>query len=55
MDETGSLFYQFGITAFPTTFMITEDGKVFGYVSGGINREIMDDIVEQTMNHSITE
>ena len=35
--------------------MITEDGKVFGYVSGGINREIMDDIVEQTMNHSITE
>lgn len=55
MDETGALFYQFGITAFPTTFMITEDGKVFGYVSGGINREIMDDIVEQTMNSSITE
>ncbi len=49
MDETGTLFYQFGITAFPTTFMITEEGKVYGYVSGAITREIMDSIVEQTM------
>lgn len=49
MDETGTLFYQFGITAFPTTFMITEEGKVYGYVSGAITREVMDSIVEQTM------
>lgn len=49
MDETGILFYQFGITAFPTTFMITEEGKVYGYVSGALSREIMDSIIEQTM------
>ena len=55
MDEAGMLFYQFGITAFPTTFMITEEGKVFGYVSGGINRELMDSIVEQTMNSEKSE
>lgn len=49
MDESGLTFAQYGIQAFPTTFMISEDGTVFGYVSGGISREIMEDIVQQTM------
>ena len=49
MDETGSLFYQYGISAYPTTFMIDTAGNVFGYVQGAVSREIMDDIVDQTM------
>ena len=49
MDTTGSLFAQYGVYQFPTTFMITAEGKVFGYVSGSLNREFMDSMVEQTM------
>ena len=49
MDDTGALFYQYGISAYPTTFMIDPEGNVFGYVQGAVSREIMDDIVEQTM------
>ena len=49
MDDTGMLFYQYGISAYPTTFMIDTEGNVFGYVQGAVSREIMDDIVEQTM------
>ena len=49
MDDTGALFYQYGISAYPTTFMIDTAGNVFGYVQGAVSREIMDDIVDQTM------
>lgn len=49
MDEDGSLFYQYGISAFPTTFMIDKDGNVFGYVESALTGEIMESIVKQTM------
>ena len=49
MDDTGALFYQYGISAYPTTFMIDTEGNVFGYVQGAVSREVMDDIVQQTM------
>lgn len=49
MDETGALFNQYGIRAFPTTFMIDSSGNVFGYVQGAITGEIMESIVQQTM------
>lgn len=48
MDEDGSVFAQYGIRAFPTTFMISSDGTVYGYVEGAISAEIMEDIVRQT-------
>lgn len=47
MDEDGSVFAQYGIRAFPTTFMISSDGTVYGYVEGAISAEIMEDIVRQ--------
>ena len=50
MDTTGEVFSAYGITAFPTTFMIDKDGNVFGYVRGGITRDIMDSIVQQTLS-----
>ena len=49
MDDTGALFYQYGISAYPTTFMIDTEGNVFGYVQGALTREVMDDIIQQTM------
>lgn len=49
MDETGELFMAYGISAFPTTFMIDRDGNVFGYVSGMLSADMMENIVEQTM------
>ena len=45
MDLTGEVFADYGISAFPTTFMITRAGKVLGYLPGQMSREIMDEIV----------
>ena len=48
MDETGEIFAQYGVSAFPTTFMIDTEGNVFGYITGSLTRDIMDSIIEQT-------
>lgn len=50
MDETGELFSQYGISAFPTTFMIDRDGNVYGYVPGQMTEDIMRSIIDQTLN-----
>ena len=49
MDTTGQLFAAYGVSAFPTTFMIDADGNVFGYVSGMLTADMMESIVEQTL------
>ncbi|MBQ5754163.1 MAG: redoxin domain-containing protein [Oscillospiraceae bacterium] len=49
MDETGEWFAQYGISAFPTTFMINAEGEVFGYIIGGLRAEDMESIVQQTI------
>ena len=49
MDTTGELFAAYGISSMPTTFMIDRDGNVFGAASGMLTREMMDSIVQQTM------
>lgn len=49
MDTTGDLFSEYGISSFPTTFMIDRDGNVFGYVSGALNEDMMKNIIEQTL------
>lgn len=48
-DESGEIFSKYGITSFPTTFMINKDGKVYGYVTGAISGEMMESIVRQTI------
>lgn len=48
-DETGAVFRDYAIRAFPTTFMIDRDGNIFGYVSGGLSKEMMENIVMQTL------
>lgn len=49
MDKTGFVFYYYGISAYPTTFMIDQNGNVFGYAQGALTRDIMDSIIDQTM------
>lgn len=50
MDTGGALAYYYGISAYPTTFMIDADGNIYGYVTGQITKEIMQNIIEQTQN-----
>ena len=49
MDLTGELLSYYAISAFPTTFMIDSNGNVYGYVPGALTGEIMESIVQQTM------
>lgn len=50
MNEDASLFYSYGISSFPTTFMIDVNGNVYGYVSGALSREVFENIIQQTMD-----
>lgn len=50
MDETGEQFSVYGVSAFPTTYMIRSDGNIEGYVQGAISKDIMLNIIEQTIN-----
>ena len=48
-DDTGTVLRSYGISAFPTTFMIDAAGNVFGYVPGAMSAEIMQSIIDQTL------
>lgn len=52
MDTTGEQFMNYGITSYPTTFMIDRDGNVYGYVPGQLTWEMMESIIRQTMEGS---
>lgn len=49
MDSQGTITFLYGIRAYPTTFMISEDGSIYGYVEGALTEDLMRSIVEQTM------
>lgn len=49
MDDRGTYSALCGIRAYPTTFMISADGSVYGYVEGALTGDLMRGIVEQTM------
>ncbi len=51
MDTEYELFQAYGITSYPTTFMIDRDGNVYGYVSGQLDEDIMKSIIEQTIKN----
>jgi cytochrome c-type biogenesis protein len=48
-DETGEILDQYSISAFPTTFMIDKEGNIFGYVPGMMTKDIMVNIINQTL------
>ena len=52
MNEDASLFYSYGISSFPTTFMIDKNGNVYGYIMGAQSREVFDNIIQQTIEGS---
>ncbi|CEP40045.1 cytochrome c biogenesis protein/redoxin [Paraclostridium sordellii] len=41
LDEGGSLVYQYGISSFPSTFIIDKDGYITQYVPGGMDKDTM--------------
>ncbi len=52
MDTEAALLQAYGISAYPTTFMIDVNGNIYGYVTGAISQEIMEDIIQQTREAS---
>lgn len=51
-DETGDILKSYGITAFPTTFIIDKKGNVLGYVPGMMTKDIMTNVIEQALKES---
>lgn len=49
MDTTGDVLMDYYITAFPTTFMIDREGRVIGYVNGTMTKDIMENIISQSL------
>lgn len=49
MDPTGDIMANYYIQAYPTTFMIHSDGKVFSYVPGALSYKDMEDFVNQAV------
>lgn len=54
-DESGEIFSTFGISSFPTTFMIDANGNVYGYVTGMLTEDMIESIIQQTMNSVVEE
>lgn len=49
-DETGEIFNQYNISSLPTTFMINQEGNVYGYAPGMITKDMMKNIIQDTLN-----
>lgn len=45
-DVGGQLLYQYGISAFPTTFIINPEGDITTYVPGAMSKQTMKEIIE---------
>lgn len=50
MDINGILITSYGISSYPSTFMIDKDGNIFGYIPGMMELNTMYDVIEQTLN-----
>lgn len=50
MDAAGEVFALYGVSSFPTTFMIDREGGLFGYVTGMLTADMMESIVRQTLS-----
>jgi cytochrome c-type biogenesis protein len=48
-DETGDILKNYYISAFPTTFMIDQEGNIYGYVPGALTKDLMVNIINQTL------
>lgn len=48
-DETGEISKYYNISAFPTTYMIDKEGNIAGYVPGMMTKDIMMNVINQTL------
>lgn len=48
-DETGKVFSDYFVNAYPTTYMIDKNGDIYGYISGSLTKDAMIRIIEQTL------
>lgn len=46
-DETGKIFGEYAIQAFPTTFLIDKEGNFLGYVPGQMTKSMMKNVIQQ--------
>lgn len=49
LDYHGTVSSRYGITSFPTTYLIDQSGEVYGYMAGELTTELMQKMIEQTM------
>jgi cytochrome c-type biogenesis protein len=49
-DTTGEIFASYYINALPTTFMIDKDGNIYGYVASMLTKDIMKQIIDETLD-----
>lgn len=48
-DTTGSVFSDYFISAFPTTFLIDAQGNIFGYAPGAMTKQMMENVIRQVL------
>lgn len=49
--DEGNISSYFGISAYPTTFMLDMTGKIFGYIPGALEYDMMESIIAQTIEN----
>lgn len=49
-DTTNGVYESYRIRSFPTTYMIDREGNIYGYVSGALTKDMMVNIIEQTID-----
>lgn len=47
LDSDGAVTGTYGVTGFPTTFVLNRDGSLFTYISGATNKETLLDILSK--------
>lgn len=48
--DEDSIYYEYAIQSMPTTIMFDKEGKPYGKVSGALQYDMMESIIEQTLN-----
>lgn len=47
LDQDGSVTQTYGISGFPTTFIINKDGSLYTYIPGATNKETLLEIIDK--------
>lgn len=50
LDQDGSVSQTYGISGYPTTFIINKDGTLYTYISGATDKETLKKILEKIKN-----